>query len=911
MCLVNSIHNKNHSKDDFPSDFLFGAASSAYQIEGAWNVSAKGESEWDRFTHQDPKRILDLSNGDVACDSYNKIKEDVAMLKELGVDFYRFSLSWPRLLPHGYADYINPDGLRYYNELINELLTNGIRPMVTLYHWDLPASLADIGGWTNPRLADIFVDYAKVAFANFGDRVSYWITFNTDPRGYREDKIPPALNQSGVLDYIYAHVTLLAHAKTYRLYETVFKSVQKGEVGIVAVEVIWYEAKTNNTNDLLAAERARQFTSGWMINPLIGTGDYHQIMKERVAFRSSGEGYSQSRLPDFSTEEKKLLKGASDFICLNIYTTNFVEDIPEKTFSTPDYYKDMKAKFSVDPSWPNSTADWLKVEPSSIRKILNWFKKEYNNPKIIISENGYADSGVLEDYKRVNYYKEYFKQLLKAINKDGVNVIAYAAWSLLDNFEWEKGYTSFPNHHQFPSNFLFGVATSAYQIEGAWNVSGKGEHVWDEFTHKYPHKIVDRSNGDVACDSYNKIKEDVALLKELGVDFYRFSISWTRLLPHGYADYVNPDGLRYYNDLINELVKNGIKPMITLHHVDYPVALRNIGGWINIQMADIFADYAKVAFSNFGDRVPYWITFNADCIGYEIDGFQSDLNKQGVSDYICGLVTLLAHAKAYRLYDKEFKKHQKGEVGIVSFGGFWYEAFTNSTEDQLAAMRARQFKWGWMSNPLLGTGDYPKVMKDRIAFRSLKEGRSQSRLPDLSEDQKTLIKGACDFVCLNIYTTNYAQDVPEEELSSPSYHNDVRVKLLVDTTWPNSTAEWLKVVPSSVRNILKWFMEEYNNPKMFISENGYSDEGELEDYRRVNFHKQYLNEVLQAVHQDKVNVVGYAVWSLLDNFEWYSGYTLKFGLYHVDFNSPNRTRIPKLSAHMYKNLTLSRNLNFR
>ncbi|KAB0800022.1 hypothetical protein PPYR_07902 [Photinus pyralis] len=442
LIIVIVVDSMNPSKEDgFPSDFLFGVATSSYQIEGAWNVSGKGESEWDRFTHEIPTRILDGSSGDIACDSYNKIKEDVAMLKELGVDFYRFSLSWPRLLPLGYADHVNPDGLRYYNELINELVANGIKPMVTLYHWDLPVTLADIGGWTNPVMSDLFVDYARVAFANFGDRVPYWITFNTDARGYRSDKIPPALNQSGISDYMYGHVVLLAHAKTYRMYEKDYKGVQQGKVGIVGIDVVWYEAKTNSTEDLLAAERARQFIYGWLFNPIIGSGDYPQIMKERIAFRSAGEGYPKSRLPEFSAKEKLLIKNSCDFICLNIYTTHQVQNVPEAAFSAPDYFKDARIQLSTDPAWPDSNADWLKVEPSSIRKILNWVKSEYNNPKIVISENGYADRGELEDYDRVNYYQKYLRQLLAAIKEDEADVIAYAAWSLMDNFEWDNGYT--------------------------------------------------------------------------------------------------------------------------------------------------------------------------------------------------------------------------------------------------------------------------------------------------------------------------------------------------------------------------------------------------------------------------------------------------------------------------------------
>lgn len=208
-------------------------ATAAYQIEGAWNEDGKGESIWDNVTHGHPDFIDDMSNGDIACDSYHKLDEDIALIEELGVDYYRFSISWPRILPKGYSYYVNEAGIAYYNRLIDGLLAKGIEPMVTLYHWDLPQVFQDLGGWPNELIADYFEDYAKVVFDNFGDRVKYWLTFN-EPynfcyHGYGIQMKAPALNMSGIADYLCAHTVLKAHARVYHLYNTTYKDTQRGK----------------------------------------------------------------------------------------------------------------------------------------------------------------------------------------------------------------------------------------------------------------------------------------------------------------------------------------------------------------------------------------------------------------------------------------------------------------------------------------------------------------------------------------------------------------------------------------------------------------------------------------------------------------------------------------------------------
>lgn len=212
---------------------MFGAATSAYQIEGAWNTDGKGENIWDHMSHSPMTLIVNNETGDTTCDSYNKYKEDVRILKELGVNHYRFSISWSRVLPTGYTNIINEAGVQYYRNLITELKTNNITPLVTTYHWDLPQPLQDIGGWANPLMVDIYVDYARLLFSLFGNDVKDWLTFNELKQicqeGYGNGAKAPGIKSPGIGEYRCGHIIIKAHAKTYQLYNRLFKEKQGGE----------------------------------------------------------------------------------------------------------------------------------------------------------------------------------------------------------------------------------------------------------------------------------------------------------------------------------------------------------------------------------------------------------------------------------------------------------------------------------------------------------------------------------------------------------------------------------------------------------------------------------------------------------------------------------------------------------
>ncbi|KAG8231276.1 hypothetical protein J437_LFUL010314 [Ladona fulva] len=464
----------------------------------------------------------------------------------------------------------------------------------------------------------------------------------------------------------------------------------------------------------------------------------------------------------------------------------------------------------------------------------------------------------------------------------------------------EKGFY----YGTFPEGFKFGTATSAYQIEGAWNEDGKTENIWDRLVHQNSAVIADGSNGDIAADSYHKYKDDVKILKELGVEFYRFSLSWTRVLPKGDVSVISTEGIQYYNDLIDELLANGIMPMVTIYHWDLPQSLQDLGGWTNEIMAEYFEDFARVAFSNFGDRVKWWITLNEpwvqSVLGYDFGWDAPRLNLHGVGGYLSGHTMLKAHALAFHLYDKEFRPSQKGKIGIT-LESFWMEPKTSDPKDLEAAERALQFELGWFAHPIFSkNGDYPPLMKQIIGENSKKEGLKRSRLPSLSSKWIELLKGSSDFFGLNHYTSYLVE--ADENGQDPSWRRDTRCKTSVNPLWPETGSPWLKVVPWGFRKLLNWIKKEYNNPDVIVTENGVSDKGGLADKQRVAYITEYMNEMLKAIKLDGCNISAYTCWSLLDNFEWLGGYTQKFGIYSVDFDDPERRRTAKESAKAYSTI---------
>ncbi|KAF3442120.1 hypothetical protein FNV43_RR16036 [Rhamnella rubrinervis] len=462
----------------------------------------------------------------------------------------------------------------------------------------------------------------------------------------------------------------------------------------------------------------------------------------------------------------------------------------------------------------------------------------------------------------------------------------------------------------FPQNFFFGTSTSSYQIEGAYLEDGGGLSNWDVYSH-IPGNIVNNENGDVADDHYHRYLEDIEIMHSLGVNAYRFSISWARVLPRGRFGNVNPKGILFYNKIIDNLVLRGIEPFVTIYHHELPQILEDsYGGWLSHLIQEDFAHLATICFNEFGDRVKYWMTLNepnhvaefAYLTGQLAPGRCSppfgncSVGNSDIEPLVAMHNMLMAHAKAVDIYRKHFQKKQGGFIGIVA-NIFMYEPLRDEEVDRQAVKRALAFNAAWMLDPLV-YGDYPAEMRDCLG----------SELPWFSDRDTELIKGSMDFIGLNHYSALYVKDCIYSACSVGDDHpiRGFLSKLPERDGVPIGEPTGMKrffVVPSALEKVIDYLKHRYNNIPIFVTENGYSSkqheneqvEDLLEDVNRVEYHKAYLAALASAI-RDGADVRGYFIWSLLDNFEWTLGYTVRFGLFHVDRFTNSLQRTPKLSA---------------
>ncbi|CAH1127479.1 unnamed protein product [Ceutorhynchus assimilis] len=450
---------------------------------------------------------------------------------------------------------------------------------------------------------------------------------------------------------------------------------------------------------------------------------------------------------------------------------------------------------------------------------------------------------------------------------------------------------------KIPDTFLLGASSAAFQIEGGWNEDGKGPSLWDT----YLHDKNASENGDIACDSYHKWREDIANVKSLGLDFYRFSIAWSRILPSGTLNNINQEGIDYYLNLIKALKAENIEPVVTIYHWDMPQHVHELGGFLNPQFVDYFGDYARLVFELYAPYVKYWLTINEPfmiCLGgYGLGFMAPGLNLIGDGVYQCGYVLLKAHAKAYRIYDEEFREKYNGQVGLV-INFDWAEPLTNSSQDLEAQRRYQEFALGWWANPVY-LGNWPQVMIDRIAYRSKLEGFSRSRLPEFTQEEIDYINGTSDFFGLNTYNVGQVKYGPEPTIGLPAYTSDIGIVVVNDPDYYH---------PRGIRDSVNHIHKKYRPRGILITENGKMTGDILDDQGRISLIRDYMDNLLDAVLEDRVNVFGYSVWSLMDNFEWGS-YEKRFGIIRTDFDSPNRTRTWKQSAKWYQNVTATRTLD--
>jgi beta-glucosidase len=416
---INSLKKK-----DFGNDFIWGVATAAYQIEGAWNIGGKGKSIWDTFTEK-KRNIKDRSNGQTACDFYHLYEQDIKLIKQLGFDVFRFSIAWSRILPNG-TGHVNQQGIDFYNRVIDCCLENGITPWITLYHWDLPQALEDKGGWTNRQIVDWFREYVTLCCHSFGDRVKNWLVFN-EPMGFTSLGYMTgyhAPGRKGLSNFFPAvHHTCLCQALGGKLIKVLVPNVFVGTTFSCAP----VEPKNEKEIHREAAERIDVLLNRLFIEPLMGMGyPWHDLtLLKRI------EKYMQAG-------DETLLKFDFDFIGLQ----NYFRVIGKHSLYPPLVWANEVKPQKRDV--PLTAMNW-EVHPEGLYKVLKRFA-QYPVKQLFVTENGAAFDDILQngrvhDTERVNYFKDYLAQLLRAKN-EGVNVGGYLAWTFMDNFEWAEGFSA-------------------------------------------------------------------------------------------------------------------------------------------------------------------------------------------------------------------------------------------------------------------------------------------------------------------------------------------------------------------------------------------------------------------------------------------------------------------------------------
>ncbi len=416
----------------FPHDFLWGAATASYQIEGAWDQDGKGESIWDRFSHT-PGKIRDGDTGDVACDHYHLWRSDLMLMKELGLQAYRFSISWPRILPTGRL-HVNQAGLDFYSRLVDALLEAGIVPFATLYHWDLPQALQDQGGWPARSTAEAFVEYTDLVSRHLGDRVQHWMTHN-EPSvaafvGHLEGAHAPGI-QDAAAALSTAHHLMLSHGWSVPLLR---RNSPGAQVGIV-LNMNWALPASPSAADTAAFRQMDGMWVRWWLDPLYGRHYPADMLADGIS-----RGIIPPEGPSFVQEgDLQAIATPTDFLGLNYYTRFVARDSNIPVDQNPPMIR--QAAEGPD----NWTEMGWEIYPEGLFFVLSRLHYEYQVPKIYITENGCSFSdgpdkdGRVRDTRRIAYLRDHFASAHRAI-ESGIPVAGYFVWSLLDNFEWAKGY---------------------------------------------------------------------------------------------------------------------------------------------------------------------------------------------------------------------------------------------------------------------------------------------------------------------------------------------------------------------------------------------------------------------------------------------------------------------------------------
>lgn len=437
----------------------------------------------------------------------------------------------------------------------------------------------------------------------------------------------------------------------------------------------------------------------------------------------------------------------------------------------------------------------------------------------------------------------------------------------------------------FPEGFTWGAACASYQVEGAVKEDGRGETIWDRYSHIRDGRIYNLEDGDTACDFYHRYPEDIAVMKELNIQSLRYSIAWSRIFPEGKGE-VNQKGLDFYRRLTETLLENGIKPCATLYHWDLPQALQDLGGWCNRDMAGYYGEYAETMFRALGDLVPEWITINETYI-HTRNGYYLGLHAPGLRDFSA---SLLAGHNLMRAHGEGVKRYRAlglgGKIGISNNYGTPYP-LTGSEMDRAAAVRQDGWRRRWFTDPLFGKG-YPQDMMEWYENQGV-------TLPKLHSGDLELMAGPMDFLGVNYYHPDYMYHDPK------SWPNQASPKL---TGLPYTECGW-EIEPRGLYDLLVTLDRDYGHPEIKITENGsawrdyLNREGKIADDNRIDYLYKHLLACRRAI-DDGVQLNAYYAWSLTDNIEWSEATSLRFGLVYLDYATQKRTI--KESGRWYGNL---------
>jgi beta-glucosidase len=418
------------SEASFSKGFFWGTATASYQIEGAWNEDGKGESIWDRFAHT-PGKIKNGDTGDVACDSYHRWRDDIALMQAMNLNSYRFSISWPRIQPSGSGP-ANSKGIAYYSRLVDALLKARIRPIVTLYHWDLPQALEDAGGWPNRDLVGRYCDYVQLVTRALGDRVNDWMLFNEPSAfvdvGYLEGTLAPG--RQSIVDFLRAsHVVNIALGEGFRALKAIHPAARVGTV----LNMSACEPATSSDADKLAAERAHAIVNTWFLDPAL-RGRYPHAFT-----------FLPESLMGIKSGDMEKTRAPLDFLGINLYYRTIASATGALHRASHAQEWLFPVKMEGGQQGPKTDFGW-EVWPKALYDVVMRVTRDYNRPVIEITESGCSYNegpdagGAIRDGRRIDYHQQYLAALARAIS-EGADVRGYHAWTLMDNFEWADGYS--------------------------------------------------------------------------------------------------------------------------------------------------------------------------------------------------------------------------------------------------------------------------------------------------------------------------------------------------------------------------------------------------------------------------------------------------------------------------------------